>query len=88
MDLLFEYINNNSEDFNMVVKYSTPEDYVNEIYEKSLQDDTQVIYPLKTDDFFPYADFPNAYWTGYFTSRVTLKKIIKETNKMICKHEI
>ena len=21
-------------------------------------------YPLKTDDFFPYADIQNGYWTG------------------------
>jgi hypothetical protein len=21
-------------------------------------------YPLKTDDFFPYADIKNGYWTG------------------------
>lgn len=21
-------------------------------------------WPLKSDDFYPYADFPHAYWTG------------------------
>lgn len=26
----------------------------------------------------PYADKPNAYWTGYFTSRVGFKLLIKQ----------
>lgn len=25
---------------------------------------SNITWPVKTDDFFPYADFPNAYWTG------------------------
>lgn len=29
---------------------------------------------LKTDDFFPYADGPHQFWTGYFTSRPALKR--------------
>ena len=34
---------------------------------------TTIAYPVKRDDFFPYADQPHAYWTGYFTSRPTQK---------------
>jgi len=44
--------------------YSTPEDYVKAIYDKKLK------WPTNDFDFFPYADNKNAYWTGYFTSRV------------------
>jgi len=29
---------------------------------------------LKTDDFFPYADGPHQFWTGYFTSRPAFKR--------------
>lgn len=25
---------------------------------------SNITWPVKTDDFFPYADYPNAYWTG------------------------
>ena len=34
-------------------------------------------YTTKTDDFFPYADFKNSYWTGFYTSRPALKLIVK-----------
>ena len=34
-------------------------------------------WPLKTDDFFPYADAAHSYWTGYFTSRAASKRLIR-----------
>lgn len=33
-----------------------------------------VEYSIKRDDFFPYSDCPNCFWTGYFTSRPSLKR--------------
>jgi hypothetical protein len=35
---------------------------------------TRANCPLQTDDFFPYADCPHCYWTGYFSSRPALKR--------------
>lgn len=32
-------------------------------------------WTVKNDDFFPYADCPHCYWTGYFTSRTGFKKL-------------
>lgn len=37
-------------------------------------------WPLKTDDFFPYADEPHRFWSGYFTSRPSLKLNVKKTS--------
>ena len=34
----------------------------------------------KEDDFFPYAHRPHSFWTGYFTSRPTLKGYVRSTN--------
>ena len=34
------------------------------------------------DDFFPYADGPHQFWTGYFTSRPALKRYIRDTSAL------
>ena len=61
--------------------YSTPSCYL-----KSLEE-SGVRWPTKSDDFFPYASDPHAYWTGYFTSRPTLKGMIRYGNNFlqVCK---
>ncbi|XP_076949600.1 alpha-mannosidase At3g26720-like [Bidens hawaiensis] len=51
--------------------YSTPSIYTDAKYA------TDETWPLKTDDFFPYADKVNTYWTGYFTSRPTFKGYVR-----------
>ena len=38
--------------------YSTPSRYLDALNEANL------MWTVKTDDFFPYADNPYAYWTG------------------------
>ena len=40
-------------------------------------------WEVKTDDFFPYADCPWCYWTGYFTSRVALKGYVRKLNGLL-----
>lgn len=34
-------------------------------------------YSTFAGDFFPYADNEESYWTGYFTSKSSLKKLAK-----------
>ncbi|XP_011083026.1 probable alpha-mannosidase At5g13980 [Sesamum indicum] len=68
MDKLIHYVN---QDGRVNALYSTP----------SLYTDTKHAlnesWPLKTDDYFPYADRINAYWTGYFTSRPAIKGYVR-----------
>lgn len=70
LDKLIHYINEAGE-FNIF--YSTPAEYV----AAKMSYDDSVTWPVKTDDFFPYADCPHCYWTGYFTSRPTSKGYIR-----------
>ena len=66
LDKLIKYVNElqatNGSKVNAF--YSTPSCYL-----KALNDAPVKSWPVKTDDFFPYASDPHAYWTGYFTSR-------------------
>eukprot|EP01041_Mallomonas_annulata_P000682 gene682-1305_t len=54
------------------VIYSTPVEYL------TAKSKENVTWSLKTDDFFPYADCAHCYWTGYFTSRPTLKYLERQ----------
>ncbi|XP_058513984.1 lysosomal alpha-mannosidase-like isoform X3 [Ochotona princeps] len=49
------------------VLYSTPACYLRELNKANLT------WSVKEDDFFPYADGPHQFWTGYFSSRPALK---------------
>lgn len=61
--------------------YSTPSCYLKSLY------DSNITWPTKSDDFFPYASDPHAYWTGYFSSRPTVKRFERVGNHFlqICK---
>ena len=77
LDKIRNYFNKNHEKYGINILYSTPSCYL-----KSLHD-TGKSWPTKTDDFFPYASDPHAYWTGYFTSRSSLKGMIRSANSLL-----
>ncbi|XP_050232391.1 alpha-mannosidase At3g26720 isoform X2 [Mercurialis annua] len=68
IDKFIHYVN---QDGRVNAFYSTPSIYTDAKHTASEQ------WPLKTEDFFPYADHPNAYWTGYFTSRPAFKGYVR-----------
>ncbi|KAI3665362.1 hypothetical protein L6452_43986 [Arctium lappa] len=68
MDKLIHHVNR---DGRVNALYSTPSIYTDAKLASN------VSWPLKTDDYFPYADGEDAYWTGYFTSRPALKGYIR-----------
>ncbi|KAL5819121.1 hypothetical protein ACOSQ4_022963 [Xanthoceras sorbifolium] len=68
MDKLIHHVN---KDGRVNALYSTPSIYTD------AKNAANTSWPLKTDDYFPYADRENAYWTGYFTSRPGLKRYIR-----------
>ncbi|KAI9109731.1 hypothetical protein K1719_019361 [Acacia pycnantha] len=68
MDKFIHYVN---KDGRVNALYSTPSLYTN------AKNAAKQSWPLKTDDYFPYADGANAYWTGFFTSRPALKRYVR-----------
>lgn len=74
LDKLIHYVNL---DGRVNVFYSTPSQYT-----KSKRE-SNVTWPTKQDDWFPYADNAHAFWTGYFTSRPALKRYVRDmSNKL------
>jgi len=49
--------------------YSDPATYT------AAKNQEKIDWEVKRDDFFPYSDCDNCYWTGYFTSRASLKRL-------------
>ncbi|KAL6067304.1 carbohydrate binding [Balamuthia mandrillaris] len=74
IDKLMKYVNANPQ-YGVKMIYSTPSVYVKAVHHVSLAQN--ITWSLKTDDFFPYADEPHAYWTGFYTSRPALKSYIR-----------
>lgn len=72
------YVNKRQESGSKVnVLYSTPSCYLSALH------DANLTWPTKSDDFFPYASGNHSYWTGYFTSRPTLKGFVRQSNGIL-----
>ncbi|XP_075216675.1 lysosomal alpha-mannosidase II isoform X3 [Lycorma delicatula] len=78
MDKLIRAINEmqiNGSNVNLL--YSTPSCYLKALFESN------VTLSVKSDDFLPYASDPHSYWTGYFTSRPTIKYFERKGNNFL-----
>jgi hypothetical protein len=76
LDKLIEYVNSIQNETHLV--YSTPDCYVKAVYESGINwEDTKV------DDFMPYADNHNDFWSGYFTSRPAFKYLMNYVNSVL-----
>ena len=62
MDNMIDYFNEHN-DANMTMFYSTPGQYIDALKKEN------ITWPTNYDDMFPYADNPQGYWSGYFSSR-------------------
>ncbi|KOM28079.1 hypothetical protein LR48_Vigan499s002300 [Vigna angularis] len=68
MDKLVHHVN---KDGRVNALYSTPSIYTDAKNAANQQ------WPLKIDDYFPYADDPHGYWTGYYSSRPAFKRYVR-----------
>ncbi|CAD8082066.1 unnamed protein product [Paramecium primaurelia] len=75
MDRVINKVNNNTEKYKMIIQYGTPKQYIQALYEQN------ITYPSQQEDFFPYADYPNQYWSGYFTSRSAFKGYVRRIGR-------
>ena len=67
---MIEYMNQHHGD-EFFLRYSTPSDYIDAIKKYDIK------WPTTYNDLFPYHDFSDAYWGGFFTSRPLLKYKVK-----------
>ncbi|XP_043940666.1 lysosomal alpha-mannosidase [Protopterus annectens] len=78
MDKLIKHVNAQQANSSKVnVFYSTPSCYLQELNKANLS------WSVKSDDFFPYADGPHQFWTGYFTSRPAFKRYERMSNNFL-----
>jgi hypothetical protein len=76
LEKLINYCNEHQTS-NMHLMMSTPNRFLD-----AIKNETNVKWPIIRHDFFPYYSDDNLYWTGYFTSRPTFKKYIKDMSNL------
>jgi lysosomal alpha-mannosidase len=76
MDKIIDYINQNPTVFNMTIKWSLLSEYFTSLDSKY----PQSTFPSRgAQDFFPYDDNDDSWWSGYFTSRPGLKGLVRQS---------
>lgn len=68
------------------IRYSTPTRYTRElakINEKHRNASDEFNWPIRRDDTLPYAQHPNQFWNGFYTSRPQLKLSVRELSRSL-----
>ena len=76
LDKIIHYVNVNASNGGPVVAfYSTPSHYTDAKFLATQK--AQVKWEVRQDDIFPLGDAAHHYWSGYFTSRPSLKRQVR-----------
>jgi hypothetical protein len=61
---------------NITFKYSTPTTFIEAVKKEN------IAWPVYYGDMFPYHQFKYEYWSGFYSSRTSLKKQVKDFSKL------
>ncbi|XP_003496665.1 epididymis-specific alpha-mannosidase [Cricetulus griseus] len=78
MDPLLKYINNRTAQYGVSVQYATLSDYFQTLHTFNMTWDIHDHH-----DFLPYSSEPRQAWTGFYTSRSTLKRLARQASAML-----
>lgn len=71
MDKIISFVNKHNTK-NITLLYSTPSSYLDALKKDNVK------WDVKYDDGFPYSDNEGEYWSGFYSSRPTKKKQIRD----------
>jgi hypothetical protein len=67
-------VNKESHLYNMTLVMSTPGEYIDALKKEKVK------WPVVYDDFLNYYEDKWSFWSGYYTSRPSFKKFIKDAS--------
>ncbi|XP_043303904.1 epididymis-specific alpha-mannosidase-like [Cervus canadensis] len=78
MDIIMEYINNNTSEFNFSMEYATLGDYFRAVHSD------QVAWQVRDHhDFLPYSSDMHHAWTGFYASRSAFKALARRASTLL-----
>ncbi|XP_043761767.1 epididymis-specific alpha-mannosidase-like isoform X1 [Cervus elaphus] len=78
MDIIMEYINNNTSEFSFSMEYATLGDYFRAVHSD------QVAWQVRDHhDFLPYSSDKYHAWTGFYASRSGLKMLARRASTLL-----
>ncbi|PRP85041.1 hypothetical protein PROFUN_07225 [Planoprotostelium fungivorum] len=80
MDRLMQIVNNNPA-YNMTFRYAFFSDYIRAVHSLGLE------WDVFQGDFFPFFEGEHTSWTGFYTSRPSFKKYLRECDALLASAE-